>query len=388
MRRAPLLAFLSLLLAACASTELQPVSQATDFKPEDDEQRLWLRASEEAAALNGSGLIYEDGELEAYLNQVAQKIQPAEVRARIPFKIRVIKNPFLNAFAFPHGPIYVHTGILARMDNEAQFATLLAHEMTHATHRHTAKEFRHIKNKSAALATFQATFGGTPVVGSLFSTLGEIGTMASVTGYSSELEREADTEGLRLIARAGYDVHEAPKIFEQFKQELEAEKVSEPFFFGTHPRVKERMANYQRMLQHDYQGRVGGSTNADVFQGKIGRLLLENAWLDLRTGRYALAEKAAERYLKTRRGDARGYYLLGEIHRQRGEAGDLDKARPQYQKAITLDPNYPDPYRAMGLLQLKRGDKASAKKHLSRYLLLAPRASDRSYVDEYLKDCN
>jgi peptidoglycan/xylan/chitin deacetylase (PgdA/CDA1 family) len=54
-------------------------------------------------------------------------------------------------FAFPNGVIYIHTGILARMDNEAQLATLLAHEMTHATHRHLVKQFRDIKIKQLFL---------------------------------------------------------------------------------------------------------------------------------------------------------------------------------------------------------------------------------------------
>ena len=54
-------------------------------------------------------------------------------------KIVVIKDPYLNAFAFPNGVIYIHTGMLARMDNEAQLAALLAHEMSHCIHRHTLR---------------------------------------------------------------------------------------------------------------------------------------------------------------------------------------------------------------------------------------------------------
>ena len=103
---------------------------------EEDEKRLWNRSEEEERSIAKSGMLYQDRELEAYLNGVASKLQPPEAYERIPFRILVLKNPYCNAFALPNGYIYVHTGILARMDNEAQLATLLAHEMTHATHRH------------------------------------------------------------------------------------------------------------------------------------------------------------------------------------------------------------------------------------------------------------
>jgi len=62
------------------------------------------------------------------VNSVAARLHPPDPSFRIPFRIVVLKNYYLNAFAYPNGVIYVHTGILAQMENEAQLATLLAHE--------------------------------------------------------------------------------------------------------------------------------------------------------------------------------------------------------------------------------------------------------------------
>lgn len=238
--------------AGCATTSLPPVTEQTLIL-EEDEKRLWLRSEEEQRVLNRSGLIYKDEELEAYLNEISKKLQPPEVFKHIPFKIMVIKNHLLNAFAFPNGVIYVHTGILARMENEAQLATLLAHEMTHSTHRHTVRRFRDIKNKTAFLATVQVTLGGLGGgIGNLATLLGTVGTLAAVTGYSRELEAEADMEGLKLMVKAGYDPREAPKLFIHLKKELEEEKIKEPFFFGTHPRLQERIENYESLLVTRY----------------------------------------------------------------------------------------------------------------------------------------
>ncbi len=374
------------IFAGCASTSLPPVSK--DVKFEEDEKRLWLRSEEEQKVLNKSGLIYKDEELESYLNEVARKIQPPEVFAHVPFKIIVIKNHLLNAFAFPNGVIYVHTGILARMDNEAQLATLLAHEMTHATHRHTVKQFRDMKNKSAFLATMQVTLGSMGSgMGDLATLLGSLGTLAAVTGYSRELEAEADTEGLKLVCAAGYDPKEASKLFMHLKREVEEEQIKEPFFFGSHPRLQERIENYERLLETQYRDCKNGVQNQEVFLKKITKVILENALLDLKAGRFAVAQRGIEKYLTLSPHDAKAYYLLGEIFRQKGEKDDIEKAQTYYQKAIALNPYYPEPHKGLGLIYFKQRELLRAKKALELYLSLSGNPLDRAYIEEYIKQC-
>ena len=176
MRPAVLLFMAMVALVGCATTSLRPI---TDEKVEleRDEAGLWKRAEEQEYLLDRSGVVYEDAETREYLNAVAAKLAPADVLGRIPFRIEVIKDPRLNAFAFPNGVIYVHTGILATMENEAQLATLLAHEMTHCTHRHAVRGFRDLQNKTAALATVQVTTAGLGGFGDLATLLGGLGTM-------------------------------------------------------------------------------------------------------------------------------------------------------------------------------------------------------------------
>jgi len=247
MIRFMLMSFLLLSLAGCATTSLPPVT-SKDFVFEDDERRLWNRSEEEEQSIARSGMLYQDQELEAYLNSIAKKVQPAEAYKLIPFRIHVLKNPYCNAFAYPNGHIYIHTGILARMDNEAQLATLIAHEMTHATHRHQVREFRGMLNKSALFASTRSLIGGLPGVGDLTTVLGEIGTKAAINGHSRDLETEADMVGIKLVVKAGYDAREAPKLFQHLKQEMEEDEQEEPFFFGSHPRLAERSENYNDFL--------------------------------------------------------------------------------------------------------------------------------------------
>jgi Flp pilus assembly protein TadD len=76
---------------------------------------------------------------------------------------------------------------------------------------------------------------------------------------------------------------------------------------------------------------------------------------------------------------------LGELFRQRGEEGDLEKAEKEYHLAIQLNPSYPEPYEGLGLIYYKRGEKEKARAQFERYLSLAPDAKDKRYIEHYLK---
>ena len=377
--RYTVLAFVSCLILGCATTRLPPVSQ--NFRLEEDERRLWLRSEEEEKAIGRSGVVYKNEELDLYLNEVAKRLVPPEILGSIPFKIVVIKSPLLNAFIYPNGVIYVHTGLLARMDNEAQLATLLSHEMTHATHRHAIKQFRDARNKTAFLAVL--TYG----TSGLAAPLGALGTLAAIRGYSREHEAEADREGFKLMVRAGYDPGEAPKLFLHLKQEVEEQKIKGPFFFSTHPRLCERLENYEALVRTQGQKGPNGIQNGEIFLQKTARVILDNARLDIKAGRFGAAQKAVEKYLRIKSDQAEGYCLLGEICRQRGEGSDIEKAKQHFQKAISVDRFYPDSHKGIGLIYYRQGQKALAKEALELYLSLSPQAIDRGYIGEYITRC-
>src|SRR3989442_6073332 len=140
------------LLVACATSSLPPIRDA-NVRLEEDEQRMWARVEQEQKKFDASGALYRDAELDAYLTGVARNLQPPAVLQVIPFRVAVVKNPWLNAFAMPNGALYIHSGLLARLDNEAQLASALGHEMVHVTLLHGITEFRTFQNQAAFLAT-------------------------------------------------------------------------------------------------------------------------------------------------------------------------------------------------------------------------------------------
>jgi predicted Zn-dependent protease len=362
----------------------EAASSPNAYPGNGEERRLWLRAGEEERVINESGLLYEDARLEAYVNGVARKLQPPHVLKELPLQILVLKDPHLNAFAFPNGVIYVHTGILARMENEAQLATLLAHEMTHCTHRHALKAFRKLKNFKPADVSESCPHGALGRSGDLLTLLGSTGALAAITGYTRELETEADTVGFGLVVRAGYDLKEGAKLFEHLKEEVELYKIKEPFVFGTHPKLQKRVKNCKRFLDLGNFEERSGIKNEGTFLEKVHKVILENARLDIKAGRFQMARKGLDKYLAIKPEDASAYYLLGEVCRQQG---DQEKAKALLGRAIALDPGNLNAYKAIGLIYYKVGERGRARGFFETCLALSANFPDRAYIEAYLAEC-
>jgi len=374
-----------ILVSGCITPHAVPLNE--ELRSAEDEQLLWRRVQKEQEVINKSGFLYHDPALENYLNRIAKNLQAHSVAPDFDIQIKVLKDPNLNAFAYPNGVIYIHTGILARMDNEAQLASLLAHEMTHCTHRHSLRIIRSIKDRPAYVAAVQDTLAKISAVQEVARLLGAAGSIAAVSGYNRELENEADQVGLDLMAKANYDSTEALKLFEHLRLDIETEEIEEPFFFGTHPNIQQRIENVSAWLTANATDKDTLIKNTDEFQAGLQQVMLVNARLDLRLGRFDLAQKAVAKYLDRRPHDARANYLLGEILRQRNHQDDATAAISYYKMAISLDPSFPEPHQALGLMHYKKGKKLLAKKFFESCLLLSLDAGDKAYIQGYLKNC-
>lgn len=378
-----------LALVSCATTNLSPLGAGGKASQrEEDEKQLWQNAEQLEQRIDNSGIRYKNPELDAYLTAVAQRLLPTEAQVLgIGPRVKVIQHPLLNAFALPNGAIYVHTGILARMENEAQLSAVLGHELTHFTHRHTVKQMRNSQNKITFIRVFQVMLPGLEGV---TGPLGSLWALASTSGYSQELETEADEQGLRAMVTAGYDPKQAPVVIELLQQDLGEQEVKEPFFFGTHPRLEERISNFRRLLDTQYATQVRDAariTNTEDFLSGIDQLLLDNAVMDIDLGRLKTARTAIEKHLKRHPQTSRAHFLMGEAHRRSGP-GELyvQPAIAAYQEAARQDPTYANPHRELGFLYRARGSREQARTEFERYLTLSPKATDALIVQGYLKE--
>lgn len=183
-------------LAGCA---VNPATGRNNFVMMSEQQELDLgrRYNQEILKQNPR---YADEKLQAYVQQVGERVAKSSHRNQLDYQFSVVDSPDINAFALPGGYIYIHRGLLAYLNSEAELAAVLAHEIGHVTARHSVQQ----QSQSSAWSILgQALAIGTGVgaAGDLTNALGS----AFVRGYGREMELEADGLGAQYLARSGYD---------------------------------------------------------------------------------------------------------------------------------------------------------------------------------------
>ena len=157
-------------------------------------------------------------EVQEYVQRIGNSLIPAYQKAlpdghpqKIPFKFYVISEKKPNAFALANGIIVMHSGMITDLENEAQLAAILAHEIAHATQEHTWRQMNKDKGKRTAImigGIAAAAFGLYGVSDILQLTLA-----AMQNGYQRRLENQSDRVGLEYMVAAGYDPREAPRVW-------------------------------------------------------------------------------------------------------------------------------------------------------------------------------
>lgn len=424
MRRGPFFRVTSLLLAAllaasCATTRVPPISaEGAAFKPLNDEKSLWDGARAEEKKLLEKAPLYDDPLLEEYLQKIVNRLNTPGMVANteIAYRVRVLEDPTLNAFAYPHGSLYVHTGLLARMENEDQLATVLGHEMTHVENRHMLRYQRSAQNRSlaigvAAIAAAVVVAGEVgaqeergnyrtarqvEVLAGLLLGLGlQLTLIATVNGYGRSLEREADEGGMQKMVAAGYEPREAKKVYELLLDDHGDSSKAEAFFFGSHPRLAERIENAKEWVgAHPGKGGENGERDQTEFDRRMRSVVRDDARLNVRLGRLNLAQSQLDRIRGVLRDDPEVHFLTAKLALARAEKTNDEakistlrgEALDALLEAIRLDGSRPEYHRELGLLAYRTGDGATACSAFREYVGLAGDAGDVGPIRDYLRE--
>ena len=338
---------------------------------DDEEKRAWADSVDSDAALRKADRILRDAEATGYLQGVLDRLFP-EFKGAL--RVAILNAPQLNAFALPNGSLYLNAGLIARIENEAQLAAILAHEGAHFTHRHGHKQNQNIKSASA-FALGMAMLG-VPIVGSVMA-------VSSAFGYSRELESEADVQAYERLMRAGYDVREAPRTFEHLLREITDYEIKEPFFFASHPAMRDRIDSFNTLAAKN--GAPSGETGEAAFVRHTAQLRVHSVESDLAANRYKSVFAVLENPLLVKSYPTHYQYYLGEACRQRNGPGDTERAEAHYLAAAVAAPGFAPVQRALGVLYLRQSNYKKALPYLGKYLELAPNAADAGYVRGYLE---
>jgi len=218
------------------------VENRAAFQGFSEEEEIEI-ARNNAAQFDAQASFVDDARLDAYLNGIVQRLAAHAVPRPFEYHVKVVGDASVNAFTFGGGFLYVNAGLLARMENEAQVAMVLGHEIAHAAESHVVEGMKADAgiNLAGQLAGQAAAASGR-VNGEVLAKTYEYSMNAAVNGHGRGQESEADELGIEYMAKAGYDAREASGTFEALLKEYGDESKVDAFFYSNHPRNEERMA--------------------------------------------------------------------------------------------------------------------------------------------------
>lgn len=392
--------------AGCATPNISSLTSAdAKYGQSEEEKNLLARARELDQELDRKGMLLETPALVSYVQNVGQPLVPKEAAKIVDFRFHILRSPVANAFALPNGSIYLTVGLLARLENEAELAQVMGHEISHVVLRHGIKAYE--SNRSSIVAAHIADLF-------LFGTaIAYLPYVASVASYSREQEEEADLAGLRAVAAHGYSPDEAIHVFDRI-QEVKNGEALEGTWYSSHSSNKQRAEALRDLVRTGaitvQQAKVGDTS----YLAFVSKIAIENIQLKLNARQYELALDAANRSLTKNPKSAQFHFYKGEAYRDmaddpkgaarehgwiygksfndklvaefEGRRNELyQSAEDEYRQALSLDGQLPLAERGLGLVNLGRGEYDAAHERLSAYLVQNKNISDREYITNLLK---
>jgi hypothetical protein len=360
------------------------------------------------------GMLYNNPMLQRYINAIGQKLVPKDSPNVYSFKL--LLDPIPKAEALSTGTILVSTGMVSMLDNEAQLAYVLGHEIAHVEKNHAylivrmsviepalnAEKEKETKEKRAivgAVATF-ATGGLGGIYGGLNGAIGgSIAGLAggliggnlifrdhnTVTQWGDIYENEADETSLKYMLDQSYDVREAPRLYARLQTAASKDPRIGLGFMAKDTRMKARTAHITTVLSGDFKTQWEAKLKASGLTGSSGEFSLimaalkrDNGIIAIDYDLFAMARDNLDDAVNLRSNDPRAQLYLGKIISLTARTPeDRQEAEAHFLKAIQYDGArgaYPDPHLEHALHLIgENGDKAEIKNEIEAYVALYQR---------------
>jgi hypothetical protein len=360
------------------------------------------------------GQLYNNPMLQRYINAIGQRLVPKDSPNIYSFKL--LLDPIPKAEALSTGTILISTGMVSMLDNEAQLAYVLGHEIAHVEKNHAytivrmsvlepalnAEKDKETKEKRAivgAAVTF-ATAGLGGIYGGLSGAIGGgIAGLAggivggnllfrdhdTITEWSDVYENEADEESLHYMLNQGYDVREAPRLYSRLQSAAAHDPRIGLGFMAKDTRMKARTAHIQQVLSGDFKTAWEAKLKAGGLTGSSGEFSLimaalkrDNGIIAIDYDLFAMARDNLEEAVNLRSNDPRAQLYLGKVISLTARTPeDRQQAEEHFMKAIQYDGvrgAYPDPHLEHALHLIgENGDKGEIKNEIEAYVALYQR---------------
>jgi predicted Zn-dependent protease len=196
-----------------------------------------------AAAANRQLRTYTD----ARVSRIGKRLAAYAPGVRYPYEFRVVDNNAINAFALPGGFVYVNRGALQAARNENEIAAVIAHEIAHVGLRHGTNQASKAYMAQTGLGLIGGLLGGrgNSGLGQVVGAIGGFGLNTVLLKYSRTAEQQADSLGMQIMRRAGYDPRGMISFLQTIQQHSSRRSVE---FLSSHPNPSNRIARLEREL--------------------------------------------------------------------------------------------------------------------------------------------
>lgn len=384
------------LRAAVLPTSLEPLFEG-NYRPVDtDERGLWHACELLEEDLAASPLVLHAPDLSDYTREILVRLigkRAEEIR------IYMVRDPSFNASMAPNGMMIVHSGLLSRVNDEAQYANILGHESGHYLRKHSVERWRSVRtrtaigaflsagaNAAAGYAAMQGAYSQNWI--NLANSINQV-LILSLFSFSRAQEREADAYGIGALFQAGYTPRAAAQVWSQLIDERKASAAQRDKRYrdgstsviSTHPPSAERM----RDLTETAMALEAGAVDRALSEERERWQKLITPYLpSLLDEQVKLNDPGASLYLIESHARSGWTGLLrfyeGEVYRLRDGPDDADRATAAYTAAVELHDAPAEAWRALGYARIKAGELDAGRRALETYLQAKPDARDAALV--------
>ncbi len=363
------------LLAGCATN---PVTGKSQLMLISEDKEIQIDTQHSPHQFSSDYGTLQDRSLNSYIDKTGKMIAASTHRPHMPYSFQGVNATYINAYAFPGGSIAATRGILLALENEAQLAALLGHELGHVNARHTAEQM----SKGALTNVFiggVAAYVGTQssALGSLTSKLGMFGAGALLASYSRDNEREADALGLEYMVKSGYKANGFVGLMDMLRQTSKHKPSAIELMFATHPMSDERYQTAVETVSTQYRSAQNLSLYRDRYMDHTAKLRGMKKAIDamqkgesyMVRGKYDQAEGYFKTALSQAPQDYAGLVMMSKCQLARKKYA---KAKQYAEKAQKAYPQEAQAYHISGFVKIREKNYDSAYQDFVNYEKLLP----------------
>ncbi|MEP6343741.1 MAG: M48 family metallopeptidase [Maricaulaceae bacterium] len=354
-----------------------------DFDKKSVEAGLWHQSDQIEQKLNMSAARIKDPNLNSYINNL-NKIIAGNHAEHI--RLSLLKAPVFNAGILPNGAMFVNSGLMLRVENEAQLACVLAHENAHYLNKHSLQRAEEASKSNQAHAFVSITTLGFGSIVSAFIAASEF------SNFSKANEKESDIESIILMGELGYDQTQCAQVWANIIDESLASSnkkvkkrgVKSPIF-GSHPSSPDREEYLLEQAKSSNAKALIANDNV-AYRKIIRPHLVEWLEAELTHRDYGSMLHLIDRLEKLGGDEGVLNFARGRVYETRKSDGDKERMDAAYLVASNYDDTPAGLWRSVGDMHARANEKEKAIAAFEQYLIKAPQAPDKDLIKFMITD--